>query len=423
MARPAVVVEDLAKRYRLGEDHRPRRSAGAGDATLVHALAARARGRRPAHRDLWALDGVDLSVAQGEVVGFIGRNGSGKSTLLKILARITAPTRGRVLISGRVGALLEVGTGFHPELTGRENISLNGALLGLTRREIRQRFDEIVAFAEIGSFLDTPVKRYSSGMQLRLAFSVAAHLEPDVLIVDEVLAVGDAEFQARCLGRMSEFHDSGRTILFVSHDLGVVRSLCDRAVWLAGGRVVEDGPTAGVVRSYLTDPGMAASDRTAVDIVPRPGAAAHPVRVAVTQDEAGPGGGISRDRPFRIEVDVAVGQAIPNLSVAVYLLTLDGQRILDDDLFDHPRAPRFSSAGTYRVGAEVPPLLAAGAYRIGVWVGTTGEQFFDEDVLTLELQPAPDDRADSTTRNRVMQPPIGWSIHTISPPPNDEPDA
>ncbi len=200
----------------------------------------------------WALRDVDFEVRPGEVVGLVGRNGAGKSTLLKILSRITRPSTGRVTLHGRVGSLLEVGTGFHPELSGRENISLNGAILGMSRAEIARKFDEIVAFAEVGAFLDTPVKRYSSGMYVRLAFAVAAHLEPEILVVDEVLAVGDAGFQKKCLGKMQNVAGEGRTIFFVSHNLGAVRSLCSRCVLLDGGRAIMDGPSDDVTDHYAT---------------------------------------------------------------------------------------------------------------------------------------------------------------------------
>lgn len=206
----------------------------------------------PSVEDFWALRDVSFEVKRGEVVGIIGRNGAGKSTLLKILSRITEPTEGRVELDGRVASLLEVGTGFHPELTGRENIFLNGAILGMTRAEIRRKFDEIVAFAEVEKFLDTPVKRYSSGMYVRLAFSVAAHLEPEILVVDEVLAVGDAEFQKKCLGKMHEVSKGGRTVLFVSHNMSAVRKLCTRGLLLRGGSVVLDGYIADIIQHYAS---------------------------------------------------------------------------------------------------------------------------------------------------------------------------
>ncbi|MEO6725675.1 MAG: ABC transporter ATP-binding protein [Blastocatellia bacterium] len=250
----AIKVERLSKRYELG-------ARTSGQQTLRDALVqtarrfnpfARSGARRQSGDVLWALDQVSFELQPGEVVGVIGRNGAGKSTLLKILSRITEPTSGRVEIYGRVGSLLEVGAGFHPELSGRENIYLNGAVLGMRRAEIARRFDEIVAFAEVERFIDTPVKRYSSGMYLRLAFAVAAHLEPEILIVDEVLAVGDAAFQQKCLNKMGAVAQQGRTVLFVSHNLAAVRHLCQRGIMLAGGEVVFDGLAGEAVRTYLS---------------------------------------------------------------------------------------------------------------------------------------------------------------------------
>src|SRR5919197_96918 len=213
------------------------------------------RGRSPIRRnreELWALRDVAFQVERGRAVGVVGHNGAGKTTLLKILSRITAPTTGEARITGSVGSLLEVGTGFHPELSGRDNVYLNGAILGMRRREIKTKFDEIVAFAEVERFIDTPVKRYSSGMYVRLAFAVAAHLEPDILIVDEVLAVGDASFQRKCLGKMGEVSSEGRTVLFVSHNMAAIRSLTPRAIWLDHGRVAADGDAEHVIADYLT---------------------------------------------------------------------------------------------------------------------------------------------------------------------------
>jgi lipopolysaccharide transport system ATP-binding protein len=247
-------VEDLSKRYRLRHeaDRLPYRSLREEIARWASWPLQRLTGARTTSRsDFWALDQVNLEVAQGDVVGIIGRNGAGKTTLLKILSRITKPTRGRVRLRGRVGSLLEVGTGFHPELTGRENIYLHGAILGMNQGEVRKKFDEIVAFAELKQFLDTPVKRYSSGMYVRLAFAVSAHLEPDILLVDEVLAVGDAAFQKKCLGRMGEVAQGGRTILFVSHNMGAIRSLCPRVVWIEAGRIAEDGKSEQIISDYL----------------------------------------------------------------------------------------------------------------------------------------------------------------------------
>src|SRR3954470_15902093 len=254
MSPPAVVASEISKRYRLGT---ARRGYGSLRESLADAAALPLRrlrgGARSAARggDLWALRDVSFEIQPGETVGIIGRNGAGKSTILKVLTRITRPTSGWAEVRGRVGSLLEVGTGFHPELTGRENVFLNGAILGMRRVEIARRFDEIVAFAEVADFLDTPVKRYSSGMRVRLAFAVAAHLEPEILVVDEVLAVGDLAFQRKCLGKMGEVTADGRTILFVSHNMATIQTLCRRGIMLEHGRLVTDAPVSEAVSAYL----------------------------------------------------------------------------------------------------------------------------------------------------------------------------
>lgn len=259
MSETAIRIEGLSKQFRIGRTQAPYQtirevltdSVVAPFRRAARLLRGEAYGAAELDESIWALDGVSLEIKTGEVVGIIGRNGAGKSTLLKILSRITEPTRGRVEIHGRVGSLLEVGTGFHPELTGRENIFLNGAILGMGRVEISRKFDEIVEFAEISRFIDTPVKHYSSGMYLRLAFAVAAHLEPEILIVDEVLAVGDARFQKKCLSKMEAVGRTGRTVLFVSHNMPAITRLCTRGILLQEGRVVMDGPAHQVVGSYL----------------------------------------------------------------------------------------------------------------------------------------------------------------------------
>lgn len=254
----AIRVDGLGKRYRIGgrwERYRTLRDTVADGAVRtvrsLRSLGHKNQADQGAERMIWALRDVSVEVKRGEVLGIIGPNGAGKSTLLKILTRITDPTQGYAEVRGRMGSLLEVGTGFHPELTGRENIYLNGAILGMKRREITRRFEEIVSFAEVEKFIDTPVKHYSSGMYLRLAFGVAAHLEAEILLVDEVLAVGDAAFQRKCLGKMGDIVVEGRTVLFVSHNLGAVRTLCNRGIWLDGGRVRADGDVARAVSGYL----------------------------------------------------------------------------------------------------------------------------------------------------------------------------
>lgn len=272
MADIIIRAEGLGKSYRLGRQQPDERYVALRDVLTekTRALGRRLLGRGERARSIgdeefWALRDVSFEVRNGEVLGIIGRNGAGKSTLLKILSRITEPTEGRVRIRGRVASLLEVGTGFHPELTGRENIFLNGAILGMSRAEIRNKFDEIVSFAEIEKFLDTPVKRYSSGMYVRLAFAVAAHLEPELLVVDEVLSVGDAEFRRKCLGKMQSVSASdGRTVLFVSHDMSAIQGLCKRTLLIREGRVVMDGPSSDCVATYLGDM-TAGSDQFARD--------------------------------------------------------------------------------------------------------------------------------------------------------------
>jgi lipopolysaccharide transport system ATP-binding protein len=277
MAHPAIRVEGLGKEYRIGG--RPERYTSLRD-TVARAAAApfqrvasvlRGQSSVLSARTFWALRDVSFEIQPGEVVGIIGRNGAGKSTLLKILARITEPTVGYADLYGRVGSLLEVGTGFHPELTGRENIFLNGAILGMPRREIERKFDQIVAFSEIETFIDTMVKHYSSGMYMRLAFAVAAHLEPEILLIDEVLAVGDLEFQRKCLGKMEDVSRLGRTVVFVSHNMSAVTRLCSRAVLLDHGRVIASGPTPAVVAEYVFKGYGTRAERRWVDAATAPG--------------------------------------------------------------------------------------------------------------------------------------------------------
>src|SRR5580698_2349998 len=247
MSEVVIQVEGLGKRYRVGERER---YLALRD-VITRALRRPFSGGKKKETDyLWALRDTSFEIREGEVVGLVGRNGAGKTTLLKLLSRITRPTTGSATIKGRVGSLLEVGTGFHPELTGRENIYLSGAILGMRKREIDAKHDQIVDFAEVERFLDTPLKFYSTGMQMRLAFAVAAHLEPEILLVDEVLAVGDIEFQKKCLGKMSEVSRGGRTILFVSHQMGQILRLCERVFWIDGGQIREEGPTGGVIAAY-----------------------------------------------------------------------------------------------------------------------------------------------------------------------------
>ena len=247
---PIIQVKNLSKQYKIGADTTYKTLSGSITDTLRSPLKT-LKNYNKQNEIFWALKDINFEVNRGEVVGIIGRNGAGKSTLLKVLSRITHPTEGEIKLRGRVGSLLEVGTGFHPELTGRENIYFNGAILGMKKREIDEKFDEIVKFAEIDKFLDTPVKRYSSGMYVRLAFAVAAHMDPEILIVDEVLAVGDAAFQKKCLGKMGEVAEGGRTVLFVSHQMNAIKTLCSRCLWISEGQIVKNGSPQEVVENYL----------------------------------------------------------------------------------------------------------------------------------------------------------------------------
>jgi ABC-type polysaccharide/polyol phosphate transport system ATPase subunit len=395
-----VDVAGLGKRYRLGE-------LGAGD---LRRVLGRLPGLRtpPPPETFWALRNVSFAVEHGEVLGIIGRNGAGKSTLLRILSRITAPTEGVSQTRGRVGALLEVGTGFHHELTGRENVYLNGAVLGLSKADVQRRFDGIIEFAGTERFVDTPLKRYSSGMQLRLAFAVAAHLEPEILIVDEILAVGDAEFQRRCLGRMTELTREGRTVIFVTHDHGTMARLVSRVIWLERGEIVADGATAEVLRRYGAATAPPKGERRVV--LPRAG----PV-VVEDVDVLGPTGSgqgdPQRGEPLRISVRFELAEPVLGLDVGFYLKTARGDWVLNEVWSDHaPSAFPGDRAGTYSVIAELPPVLPAGEYVLALWIGSYYEEIIDEEVLSFEIVARPEDPAESLTRPRFVQPPVAWSL-------------
>jgi lipopolysaccharide transport system ATP-binding protein len=364
-----IQAEGLGKKYLIGHQAERERYVALRDVlarTAQHAWRKTldmARGRAIVSGDtteeFWALKDVSFEVKRGEVVGVIGRNGAGKSTLLKILSRITEPTEGRVTITGRVGSLLEVGTGFHPELTGRENIYLNGAILGMTRAEIKQKFDEIVAFAEVERFLDTPVKRYSSGMYVRLAFAVAAHLEPEILVVDEVLAVGDAEFQKKCLGKMNEVAGHGRTVLFVSHNMAAVQTLCPRSIYLASGSLVAHGPTDSLVRAYLDNRQVSApkAQRHAIRI--QDGFSLENVQIS--------GSGISVGDPFEVALLFNAERAGRIVECAILIHAADGVRVSVLDLRESAAIPVRYTEGRMEVRARVDSLpFVEGTYIIGL---------------------------------------------------------
>jgi lipopolysaccharide transport system ATP-binding protein len=365
MSRPIIEVQGLSKRYRLGE------FGFSSFRDEAERLLGRLRGRadassdaKRAARDFWALRDVSFSVQPGEVVGIIGRNGAGKSTLLKLLSRITEPTTGEITLRGRVASLLEVGTGFHPELSGRENVFLNGAILGMKRAEISRKFDEIVAFAEIGNFIDTPVKRYSSGMYVKLAFAVAAHLEPEILIVDEVLAVGDADFQRKCIEKMRRVAtEGGRTVLFVSHNMGLVQSLCARGVLLGGGRVQEDGPVRDCVRRYLSAiETRGGSVDLGADAASRPGAGRARLTRAETLAGGESAGPVESGGPLRFKF--TCDKWVPGLRCRFTVYDSYGTPL---SAFDSGRAaPSDDRAGDPRVFVcSIPEfMLMPGRYRV-----------------------------------------------------------
>jgi lipopolysaccharide transport system ATP-binding protein len=397
MAATAIRVDGVGKEYRLGQ-------ALPGARTLRETLTDLARmpfrHRRPptapgvaragGPSTLWALRDVRLEIAHGETVGIIGRNGAGKSTLLKILSRITPPTVGTVDIHGRAGALLEVGTGFHPELTGRENVYLNGAILGMRRGDIRAKFDDIVAFAELERFIDTPVKRYSSGMYLRLAFAVAAHLDPDILIIDEVLAVGDARFQRRCLSTMHSVAREGRTVLFVSHDMTAVTRLCGRVVLLDDGVVTHDGAAPDVVRAYLEGGLGTTAVREWRDPARAPAGHAvrlRAVRVRTATDTVGET--IDIRQSFRVEMEYDVVAAGAIVLTNFDFVNEHGIHVFAPHDLDPAWRGRRRPAGRYVTAVSIPGnLLAEGTMFVGAGCRTlepTAPQFFERDAIAFQV--------------------------------------
>ncbi len=378
MSEFSLRVEQLGKRYRIGRAvERANTWHGAvGRMLRSHWNRLRALGEHgAADETIWALRDATFDVMPGEVVGIIGRNGAGKSTLLKILSRVVNPTTGRAAINGRVGSLLEVGTGFHPELTGRENIFLNGAILGMRQAEIRAAFDDIVAFAEIEKFLDTPVKRYSSGMYVRLAFAVAAHLNPEMLLVDEVLAVGDIQFQKKCLGKMGNVARSGRTILFVSHNMAAVEGLCQRGIVLEQGTVIFDGPVRGALGRYLQCTRQN-EDLTLAEREDRDGTGLLRFTAVTACDEDGhPVEAFATGRPglLKLAYETQPGARIENLQVSLGIDSAVGQRIVNfyseatGDSFEHVPEGR----GTIAVRFDRMPLLP-GRYHFNVFAALSG---------------------------------------------------
>jgi lipopolysaccharide transport system ATP-binding protein len=373
MSEIALSAQGLSKRYRLG-GQKP------GTATMRDSIArlfgAGTRGRKKTSGDtsdlLWALNDVSFEIKRGEVVGLIGRNGAGKSTLLKILSRITEPTHGHAVVNGRVGSLLEVGTGFHQELSGRENIFLNGAILGMGKAEIVRKFDQIVEFSQIERFLDTPVKHYSSGMYVRLAFAVAAHLEPEVLLVDEVLAVGDARFQKKCLNKMEDIAEGGRTVIFVSHNLSAVTRICPRAILIEDGRLINDGPSHQVVASYLSDGTGTKASREWPETASAPGGeicTLRAVRVHLKNGEIADS--VDIREPIGIDVEYDVLQPGSIVSSGFQLFNEDGIEVFTVTDVDPKWRRAIRPCGRYVSTGWIPGnLLAEGPVLVSAWVTT-----------------------------------------------------
>jgi lipopolysaccharide transport system ATP-binding protein len=421
----AIKIEGLGKQYRIGAHANPRKTlremlaeaAGAPFRRARSVLRGEAAGGKG--ESFWALRDVSFEVIRGEVIGIIGRNGAGKSTLLKVLSRITDPTCGEVRMRGRVGALLEVGTGFHGELTGRDNTYLNGAILGMHRAEIRRKFDDIVAFAEVEKFIDTPVKHYSSGMYMRLAFAVAAHLEPEILIVDEVLAVGDVAFQKKCLGKIGEVAQGGRTVLLVSHNLAVIRQLCERCIWLDQGQAVAAGPTGEVVDGFVDR--MLSGRGGITEFLEDPNKHFQLVACRTVNAAGVACTTFDCDEPVRVELTCRSRRPIPGLYAYMALFKHpEGVIILESDTFDKP--PNVFdrlSPGLHRITFEIPPrTIGIGRYLVNLSFASpqsAGEFHVDTPEYTVEFNMLDHGSRRGNNRNGYLSTLLRWSVSTSSP--------
>lgn len=429
MSDVAIRVENLSKRYHIGErvPYKTLRE------TIIDFLPARfSRLVRPNNTNrqifsrnghIWALKDVSFEVKKGESIGIIGRNGAGKSTLLKILSRITRPTYGQAEISGRVGSLLEIGTGFHPELTGRENIFIYGSVLGMNKTEIKTKFDEIVEFAEVEKFLDTPIKRYSSGMQMRLAFAVAAHLDPEILLVDEVLAVGDIAFQNKCMGKMESITNEGRTILFVSHNMSVLQNLCPKALLLVDGTLAERGHSSAVVRAYLEHGTQKGGEflwewdenkiKTLDVLVP--------LSLCIKDSNGNITDRISASHPIIIEFSYRITRAVSNLRIGLTLQTANGESICVSYDRDQPTKHAFytRTPGIYRGKCIIPSnLLNDREYVLGIISGIKGSQklYRDSHLLTFHVDATSgigSHWGDHGRRQGILRPDFDWITEVI----------
>jgi lipopolysaccharide transport system ATP-binding protein len=421
MNEPVIRAEQVGKRYRVGvrRERYPtlRAQLASAVATPVErmrrVLQGHAADSAAAHTEFWALRDVDFAIGVGEVVGIIGRNGAGKSTLLKVLSRITEPSVGSVEITGRVGTLLEVGTGFHPELSGRENIYLNGAILGMRRAEIERRFDEIVAFAEVERFLDTPVKHYSSGMHVRLGFAVAAHLDTEILMVDEVLSVGDAAFQRKCVQRLRHVARAGRTVLFVSHDMATIEALCTRVLLLRAGSVGATGSPHDIVPGYLAAGRVSASSWTRSAEGPEP-LESDVVLLAgrIVSQGGGTAGPFRFDEPLAIEVEYRIRRPVRDLAIMIGVANVAGQAlIVSHDTDSTTWSGRFRPAGDYVSRALVPPrLLRPGHYPVDICAHAPGIRIFEGKPNVLGFDIADVGFPMDSDRGGLVAPVLEWDV-------------
>lgn len=404
--KPSILVDGLSKCYTLNQRGVIDRNLTENVKYQVSRLVGKVTGRTPSRAnttDYWALRDVGFEAYPGDCIGLVGRNGAGKSTLLKILSRIVEPTSGKAVIRGRLGCLLEVGTGFHPELSGRENIFLNGSILGMTRREIKAKFDEITAFADLDQFLDTPVKRYSSGMFVRLAFAVAAHLQPEVLIVDEVLAVGDAQFQKKCLGKMRDVTQEGRTVLFVSHDMTAMRRLCNRAVLMSKGQVAMVGPTGEVISEYLARESVLTPPGTTIDLAKAPRKGTLEAKFATMMFD---GNGITERNeiisggPARFRLTVNADKPVMTDSVSVTFSDRTGYKLINADSLKLNQ-PVHLREGLNEIEVRMKSVnLQPGTYTLGLALSRWPETTYDsvENACDIEVVPNP---MDGTTKSPI----------------------
>ncbi len=424
----AISVNNIGKQYKIGAAETKFRynmlrdvivDTAYAPVRLAKALIGKSERVNPNY--VWALKDVSFDLEEGKVLGIVGRNGAGKSTLLKILSRVTEPTTGTVSVRGRVGSLLEVGTGFHPELSGRENIYMNGAILGMKRAEITAKFDEIVEFSEVSQFIDTPVKRYSSGMYLRLAFAVAAHLEPEILVVDEVLAVGDAEFQKKCLGKMGDVAQQGRTVLFVSHNMSAILRLTQEAIVLQKGQMIMRAPSQEAVDYYLSSGQSQAGERAwSADEVPATSQPFTPISLKVKERGGKIVDTIRSTEPVTLEFEYQISAPVTGLRVGLYLGTMRGEYIFAS--FDTDNADLYEKfdtrdAGRYISRAEIPAdMFNEGRYMVGVNASSFGVKryFMDENALafSVDISGAPGTQW-GEPRVGPMRPRLQWRIEKI----------